>query len=1031
MSKIDQSIEFIRQFTASKDQSNTPAMRQAVEIYARACSEVNKDLQHCAKLLNSGLRQDAQNYANSMHPPLSSRANQLLLAPVTTGRLLELCELYQYAKPEPVDRKTLAQLCNPNADADKLQELIRRWRQTARSGSSFEKIRILRAILAAAPVDSQIWKNNLRAVEKQFLDELYTEADAALQDKDAARLCDLYQAMSSPELLTEPDPQQLEKFQKPVKIYQQKLLGKELKSKLEELFRQYNLQNHSATAQLMREYDVLCTHPLYQPDPADEPTVSEIRRYLEECKKQHQLQQEFAQRSQELYAAIEKRAPFPEIENIYSILRRTGMPVDETLDLRIKLLRQDYENERNRTHIRKCFYGALAAILLGGIAVALFLLLQTFRSNRSYSEDMEKLISTGNYQAVQELYDKISRENPMVLKFGKINGLYLESKRLQEVRDGRVKNLRELASACYLELSRPAPQISKLQYLVKQINTIGCDDLSSDLAMDLQKIKFELRNLESARQLQEEKEFISACQKLNTQLTQIIQALSLPDTKPHELNLQIKKIDQSAQIIFSAPGNINSKLFQASQRMYKNLWQEASDKYAETVKIQKLQAVLAAPPSAESYLETLSRLPVEAPLLATGIWSKAIADLPQSRMLIKAAALPSTFQHTGELSLALNQQAIDMPDNPAIADQTLMLPSEYAINQVKTFIARMRADYSALYNCRELVLLSSQNQRCRFYTTDEPLIEKSRTSRIPKAIGIKVMLMPGSEGKFVVLRVIKNGLRTIIYPGRIENLTLPVYFVDAENTTLTNMAIPTAEHSTFLQSMLLKLAAVNRCDELEKVVTDLLKKLKQADSMNIFVRAHLTGELLKLLPAAAPLYANMTAATVRQLESAVGKQLAPWYEPDAEIKYKTQYEALKGFFKQLDVDLMQKRCRFIRQLYTLSLERGLVPGGIVSHADKKSILMHSFQWLKNPSEMWFYQPGDAQKTGSWIVLDGSRRPEEIFALAKDLPINRGTIFFIPMDGRNTAELAAETVKSARKLGINEIPWPHNWPTNCR
>ena len=1031
MSKIDQCIEFIRQFTASQDQSNTPAMRQAVELYARACSEVNKDLQHCAKLLNSGLRQDAQNYANSMQPPLTSRANQLLLAPDTTKRLLELCELYQYTKPEPVDRKTLALLRNTNEDADNLQELIRRWRQIARCGSSFEKIRILRAILAAGPVDRQIWKSNLRAVEKQFLNELYAEANAALQDKDEARLCDLYQAMSSPELLTEPDKQQLEKFQIPVKVYQQKQLSQELKSKLEELFRQYNLHNQPATARLMREYDLLCTNPLYQPDPADEPTISEIRRYLEECEKQSRLQQEFAQRTQELYAAIEKRADFPEIENIYSILRRTGMPVDETLDLRIKLLRKDYEIERNRTHIRKCFYGSLIAILLGGIAVALFLLLQTFRSNRSYSADMEKLISTGNYQAVQELYDKIARENPMVLRFGKVNSLYLESKRLQEARDGRIKNLRELASVCSQELSSPAPQISKLQYLVKQIDAINCDDLSGDLALELQKIKFGLRNLESARQQQEEKKFLAECQQLNAQLDQIIQALSLPDAKPNNLNLQMKKINQTAQIIFSAPGNVNASLFKSSKNLYQNRWQEASGKYAETVKNQKLQAALAAPPNADAYLETLAKLPAEAPLLASGTWSKAIADLPQNRMLIKSASLPSNFQHTGELSAALNQQAIDMTGDPAVADLMLMLPSEYVTNQVKTFITKMRADYSALYNCRELVLIISKNQRCRFYTTDEPVIEKSRTSRIPKAIGIKVMLMPGTEGKFVVLRIVKNGSRTVIYPGKIADLTLPGYFIGVGNSTMTNIAIPEAEHSTFLQSMLLKLAGTTQCDEIENEVINLLKKLQQADSMNIFARANLTGELLKFLPTAAPLYANMAAAAVRQLESAVGEKLAPWYAPDAEIKNKEQYEALKGFFKQLDVDLMQKRCRFIRQLYKLSFDRGLVPGGIISKVDSKAITTHSFQGLTNPSEIWFYQPGDAQKPGSWIALDGRKSPEELCSSAKDLHITRGTIFFIPLDGRSTAELAAETAKSARQLGINEIPWPNNWPTNCR
>ena len=372
-----------------------------------------------------------------------------------------------------------------------------------------------------------------------------------------------------------------------------------------------------------------------------------------------------------------------------------------------------------------------------------------------------------------------------------------------------------------------------------------------------------------------------------------------------------------------------------------------------------------------------------------------------------------------------------MNNNPVITDLMLMLPSEYSADQIKTFTNRLRADYSALYNCRELVLRSNKNQRCRFYTTEEPVIETSRTSRIPKAIGVKVMLLPGTEGKFTVFRLVKNNHRTVIYPGKIAGLKIPGYFIGVENIAMTNMVLPEAEHSVFLKSMLFNLASTANRDELEDIVIKNLKKLQQAQSMNIFARAALTGELLKILPAISPLYGTMAAAASRQLAAAAGNHLAKWYEPDAEIKYSEQFAALTEFFKQLDVELMQKRCRFIRQLYLLCFERGVIPGGIVSKVNKKSFAIHSFQGLSNPSEIWFYQAGDAQTPGAWLAIDGKPSADGTWALPEGVNAVRGTLFFCPLDGRNTAELAAGIVKAAEKLGITQIPWPHSWPVNCR
>jgi hypothetical protein len=365
MSKIEQAVAFINKFLSGNDQSDSTAMRQAVTLYAHACCEVNKDLQHCRKLIDRGLFSDARIYANSMQPDLSSRCRTLQISADKTARLQELCRFYNYDQVPEIDRQTLALLCgNDDGGATAIQDLIRRWRQTARTGSNIEKIRILRAILAAAPSDKQIWRSNLLVVEKDFTAQLTAEAETALQSGDSAKLNDLFAELSSPELQIPTAPAILEKFRPAVIEYQKKQLAREAADKRRELFAAYSSLNQDLTRRLLNEYDVLCTHPLYTPESDSEQAVGEVRRYLAEIDEANRKQQEFDRLYTDLLAAIERRADFPEIENIYAALRRTDLPVDILLNKRIEFLRQEYISEKSRTHIRKCIYGVSLALLL-------------------------------------------------------------------------------------------------------------------------------------------------------------------------------------------------------------------------------------------------------------------------------------------------------------------------------------------------------------------------------------------------------------------------------------------------------------------------------------------------------------------------------------------------------------------------------------------------------------------------------------------------------------------------------------------
>ena len=280
MSKIDNALGETKQYLASNDHSDNPAIRNASAIYAQACEEINTQLAECRVLIERGLPAEAKKIDMSMTPSLSDRAQTLLLDQAIYQSYCELCTLYGYTPAPAIDLATLDQLSNESGNKEEiLRELTMRWRKIARTGSNPEKIKLLRQIIAVAPADDQIWRTNLMGVERQWVNDLLKEAEKAIQEDDGEKITKIYMILTDPQLL-KPVPQDvLDKLQPGVKKYQQERFENDLERKRTELFNAYSAQDFEQISAKLREYDMLTTNPLYQTNAETENAVQEVRQY--------------------------------------------------------------------------------------------------------------------------------------------------------------------------------------------------------------------------------------------------------------------------------------------------------------------------------------------------------------------------------------------------------------------------------------------------------------------------------------------------------------------------------------------------------------------------------------------------------------------------------------------------------------------------------------------------------------------------------------------------------------------------------
>ena len=1032
MSKIDNALQNIKQYLSSKDQSNTPQLREAAKIYIQACREVNSKLSECRNLIAAGLYIDAENISDSMNPTLCSRAKMLLLEPIELARLKEICQMYQYGTVEDIDPETLQKLdSNQDKQTININNLILRWRKIARTGSNIEKIRLLRDIIRNLPADGDnaLWHSNLQSVERQYTQTLLAEAENAFASGNGALLEQLCNALHDPELLTPVDSDVLKKYQPCIEKHQKELLNKDLQQRCTDLFAAYSAMNPDQAAIHLREYDILVSNPLYTPDPLTEQAVAEVRTYIANQQAIRKNEQNYQRTLAELTSALDKHADYESIENLYATLRQTDLPIDQRLSSRVANRREEYIIETNRRHLRKCIYGVLSALLLLSVGFMTFILVQRARNYSSCRDSILNLMQQKNYAGVLELYANIQKNSPILLQFGKLSALKMEAEKLLAEQKSSQDKLASIFDPAEKELKKTLPDHQYLRQLEQDIKSAGSTAMTPELEKRLQNFQFAMRQMEFNMRQQQEKAFAEAISKATAQLDECRETMKQPNADFQQLNARISVILENIErYAANAAAGIPLTMRQQQLELVRSRANTLRQDLHNAIQRKALNKRINAPQSFAEYVETLEKLPASAPDLAADSYTELLQTIALYRMLNSTAVLGSNVKNKQELQQFLQQNNITVPNICFVSDISRLLPDEFFADRLKRQIDQLQNDLVDLYNCYELVFEDASGVDWRFYSTDQPVSDRSRTSRIPKALALNVMLSPGSDGKFLPFRVIrKNTGEIVFYPGKLAGTVLPKEFVKLKNMKVSDTLFPKARHSRLLDRILRELRKCSTPEELSQVICDLLQIISKDNSANTFARAAIARRLLDMLPLASEFYLPPVNHYAGLLDTTAQQQYELWYQPTVEAEFAEQSSELKKIFSAFKPENMQKMYKFNDKLCRKALDRGITAGGIIlKNADGKTRL-HFFTPGMEFSELWIYTgSSDAGKTAGFTVYT----PKEITSgTVKNL--GNGTVFFVPFDNNNTRTMADEFIQQAAKENIAPVIWPASWPLNRR
>lgn len=244
-------------------------------------------------------------------------------------------------------------------------------------------------------------------------------------------------------------------------------------------------------------------------------------------------------------------------------------------------------------------------------------------------------------------------------------------------------------------------------------------------------------------------------------------------------------------------------------------------------------------------------------------------------------------------------------------------------------------------------------------------------------------------------------------------------------------AVPRSAHGMLLEDFLRNLKRVQTPQELENTVFQVLKKLQNADNMNIFARAQLTRKIMDLLPAISVFYTNMSSAAAVELDNIAINLYDRWYMPTIHAEYALQVKQLEKFFARFKPETLQVYARHEQTLHAAALSRALIPAGIILKKSGQAPRIHWFSNADTRGEFWVHTQGSGPNADGWIAYPPETVKKDLSLSIDDKSWYNGMVVFFPADGENSGKLSEKYKKIFSQDGFDNIIWPANWPLNCR
>ena len=1035
MSRIQDVLSEIALFLSSDDQSSTPALRRTAADYAEACRALNAALAECRLLIDGGLLCDAQALDRSSTPSLSERAGMLDFP--ERGVWCARCREYGWELPPAIDFDTVARLASRRETDSGIATLITDWRRIARDGALREKVLLLRRIIAADPASAGAWRKNLANVERSFVHELSVRAEEALAGGDLAAVESIYRELVSPELITPVDPGLLRKLGQAIREYQHSKLREQTEALLDRIAVAYSGMDAAALKRLLREWEVLTTTPDFQPTPEELNQISDAYGWVESYDREVERRSEFAALERQLTAELDENAPLSAIERTYHALLLLDLPVNAILSERVGSARAYWRLIERRRHIRKCVYCAVGALLLILLVGGGILLLQRERDLSEAERQMRRLIGEGNPNGALELFEKLRSESAALAMRPELAALRADAEKLRDGQTAaeaefelRLKRAEELLAAGGIDNA----EFSGLFEILEK----SSGNCPTALVARFRQLQLRRDELSAQAARNRDKAFRQACSELEKVFAALIAKCDLSVADPVGVRRELTVAEESLRKLLREAASVSESVRSVRREQLELIARQAADRVAELEKLSGIRARLERPDSFWTYTETLTALPVEAPMWASGVWRQAVAAAPTWRQWVDFTLNRELIDDPvalRELMVRLRREGGGpmLSDLEAIAPPQIELrdPMELVAEQVGRIEREMLGD-SDLY---ELVFVDAAQVEYRFYTASPPQLERKTLSRAVKSIALDVSLHSGQEGLPFLLKVnqVNEGGGTVDRfvplkePG-LPDVALPEFFTSLREPDLRRAEFRKAAHHRFLEQLIRRLRGAKRLSQVRREIAIQLKNVCRDSGMNPYMRMVIARRLLALAAEFYPLIGARCRDLDYRLERIPAGRNWNWRNPVEAARHPDEVREITEMLRDLDVDQMLGEENFLYELYCASLLRQVTAVGVVLRDGRKS-----------PSIHFFSPPGEGEL---WVIDRNGEDGERIVALsdaAKQGNLTadeaafcfHGQAVFTPGDGAASNPLAASLRKRASELGCSIERWPATWPVNRR
>ncbi|MBT4820319.1 MAG: hypothetical protein HON70_31720, partial [Lentisphaerae bacterium] len=368
----------IEQFLDGEDQTLTPGLRRLVRDYEGQREVADQRLRSCCELLDTAQPDEAVDIA-SEDPPLLDMAKALQLE--RSDEWKEICELYELPVAVPPDLSLVERVRKACSEINVVEPLLKRYRALAQSGSTKEKMSLLRRLVVADPKNGR-HRKQLSALEVVRHGDIKTEAKTAILGHDRESLQAIQDELNLPSWVRPPEEKVAQKIAETLRQWHSEELSVRAGELIVELQDACEADSVDRTIRLLDLWDDLATTPDFRPNAEWATIVDPIR----EWKNGELLRRSWEERCgillRNLTHALENRNLY-DGEKLWFKLEQEGYSVPDLHGRKLRGLREEVELERGR-RIR---FIALAVTVLVALAGALgYVLVRNMMRNRVCDE---------------------------------------------------------------------------------------------------------------------------------------------------------------------------------------------------------------------------------------------------------------------------------------------------------------------------------------------------------------------------------------------------------------------------------------------------------------------------------------------------------------------------------------------------------------------------------------------------------------------------------------------------------------------